>query len=653
MGGRIWEPFWIGQMELKNRVVIPPMVTQYASKEGYVTERIKNYYEARARGGAALIIVEGAYVHPRGQGLVNLLNISDDKCISGMSKLVQVIHRHNTKAALQIYHVGRKAPSELIGMQPVAPSPLAGPGGEIPKELTIDEIAEIVACFAKGALRAKKAGFDGVEIHGAHRYLIDQFLSRSTNKRQDSYGGSLPNRARFLIEIIKAVKEAAGRSYPVWCRINGKFYEEEGTTLEEAQETARMAQDAGADAINVTAYGAGNPVFQTSPTFVPAVIADLAEGIKKTVTIPVMAVGKITPEAGEKILEEGKADLISIGRGFIADPELINKVASGKSEDITPCIDCCGCRDDIMSRTVKGIRFLDGIVTPATVGIRCRVNAALGKEEEYKIIRAKKPKKVLVIGGGPAGMEAARVAALRGHKVTLWEKEARLGGQLNQAVMPPHKHRIGLLIKYLQTQLKKLEVNVELCKEATATMVEELKPEVVVVATGVKPLMPEIPGLDKAHVVHVEDVLEGKVEVVGDRVVVIGGELVGCETAEYLAEKGKKVTVTRRGLEMALGVGFSYRSFFLNRLLEKGVTLIPGVKYNEVTPAGLLVTTKEGEKKNIEADTIVIAAGAIPDRKLYDEIKGSLPEIHFVGDCAEPRTIREAIADGYRIGLEI
>ncbi len=660
MEDRIWEPFRIGGMELKNRVVIPSMVTQYASKEGYVTERIKNYYEARARGGAALLIVEGTYVHSRGRGLLNLLNISDDKFISGMSELVQVIHRHDTKAALQIYHCGRKTTSKLIGMQPVAPSSLVGAGGEVPKELTIDEvaggevpkeltideIAEIVACFARAAFRVKRAGFDGVEIHGAHGFLIDEFLSRSSNKRQDSYGGDLPNRARFLIEIIKAVKEAVGKSYPVWCRINGKVYEEEGTSLEEAQETARMAQDAGADAIHVSAFGSGNPIFLASPTFVPAVIANLAEGIKKAVTIPVIAVGKITPEAGERILEEGKADFIAIGRGFLADPELINKVASGELEDITPCIDCCGCLDDIMSTIVVSTVF------PAMVGIRCRVNAALGREEEYKIIPAKRPRKVLIIGGGPAGMEAARVAALRGHKVILWEKEARLGGQLNQAVIPPHKDRIGLLAKYLQTQLKKLGVNVELNKAATTAMIEELKPEVVLLATGIKPLVPEILGLDKAHVVQAGDVLEDKVEV-GDRVIVIGGELVGCETAEFLVGKGKKVTVMRRGPEMALRVGFTRRIFFLNRLLEKGVTLFTEVRYNEVIPRGLVVTTIEGEKETIEADTIVLAAGSIPNKKLYEEIKGKVPETHLIGDCAEPRTICEAVADGYRIALEI
>ena len=249
-------------------------------------------------------------------------------------------------------------------------------------------------------------------------------------------------------------------------------------------------------------------------------------------------------------------------------------------------------------------------------------------------------------------MEAARVAALRGHQVTLWEKESRLGGQLIQAAIPPYKDRINNLIEYLPVQLRNLNVAIELNKEATATMIEEFKSEVVILATGLKPLIPEIPGLDKAHPVLVEDVLEGRVEV-GNRAVIIGGELVGCETAEFLAEKGKKVTVTRRGPEMAAGVGLTLRPFFLARLSEKGVTLLPGIRYHEVTTDGLVVTTKEGEEKTIEADTIVLAAGATPNKELYEDIKGSVPEVYCVGDCVDPRTIGDAIAEGYHVGLEI
>ena len=645
MKRRLFEPFRIGKMELRNRIVLPPMVSKYATQEGYVTERLKNYYEARARGGVGLIICGATYIHKQGWCYATQLSIRDDKYIPGLSELTQAIHRHGAKAAIQLHHGGRLAKSELSGMQPVAPSsiasagsPLPGMGGEIPKELTIREIAEIVNQFAEAALRAKKAGFDGVEIHGAHGYIVSQFLSRSCNKRQDSYGGDLPNRARFLVEVIKAIKKAVGSDYPVWCRINGMEYGvPEGITLEEAQETARIAQEAGSDAIHVSATGPRAPNNLPSHTFVPAVLEGLAAGIKKAVTVPVIAVGKITPEAAEKILAEGKADLIAMGRALLADPELPNKLAENRLEDINPCIECFGCRNDIFSDKME---------------IGCHVNAALGKEKEYRIVPAKKPKKVLVVGGGPAGLEAARVAALRGHKVTLWEKEPRLGGQLIQAAIPPYKDRINVLLQYFERQLKKLNVAIELNKEATTATIEKFKPDAVVLGTGVKPLIPEIPGLDRAHAVQAGDILEGKVEV-GNRVVIIGGEMVGCETAEFLAEKGKQVTVMRRGREMATGVGPSLRPFLLSRLAEKSVTLMTEIKYNKVTPEGIVITTKDGEKKTIEADTIVLAAGAVPDQKLYEDIKGKVREVHCVGDCVEPRTIRDATGDGYRIGLQI
>jgi len=498
MERRLLEPSRIGQMKLRNRIVMPPMVTQYGDAKGFVTERARNYYEARARGGAALIIIEATYVHPGGQPFANQLGISDDKFIPGMSELTQAIHRHGARAAIQLHHGGRTAKPELTGMQPIGPSPIAVPGREAPRELSVAEIAENVAHFARAALRARKAGFDGVEIHGAHGYLVHQFLSRSSNKRQDSYGGDLPNRARFFVEIIKATREAVGNDYPVWCRLSGKEYGvEEGTTLEETQETARIAQEAGIDAIHVSASGPGAPNNLTSPKFVPGVIIDLAEGVKKAVSIPVIAVGKITPDAAETILAEGRADLIAMGRALLADPELPNKVASGRLEDITPCINCYGCRDDLWTNVL---------------GIRCHVNATLGREAETKIIPSEKPGKVLVVGGGPAGMEAARVAAIRGHKVTLCEKASHLGGQLIQAATPPHKDSIGFLINYFQTQLRKLNVKVELNKKATSAMVEELNPDVLVIATGLNPFIPEIPGIDKAHVVQAGDVLEGKVE---------------------------------------------------------------------------------------------------------------------------------------------
>ncbi len=643
MKGRLWEPVQIGQMQLKNRIVQPPMGTLYG-KNGHVTERMKNYFEARAQGGAGLLIVEFTCVHPRGRVLENQLSISDDKFIPGLRELARVIHRNGTKAAIQLHHGGRIARSEDILMQPVAPSPLATLQyphlrGEVPKELTIDEIAGIVRSFAEAAVRAKRAGFDGVELHGGHGYLIDQFLSPTSNKRQDVYGGTLPNRARVLIEIIKAIKEKAGFGYPVWCRINGKEYGVEGgTSAEDAQKTARMAQEAGADAIHVSAFGPSSPINLTSPQFIPAVIADLAEGIKKAVSVPVIVVGKITAEAGEKVLAEGKADLIAVGRPVLADPEYWSKVASNREEDIVPCILCMRCRDDVFS--------------PTAGGIRCSVNAALGREAEYRIVPAKQSRKVLVVGGGPAGMGAARVAALRGHRVTLWEKRSKLGGQLIQAVIPPHKNIIEPFKKYLETQLKKLNVKIELGITAKAATVKQFEPEVVVLATGATIFTPEIPGLNEANAIQWIDILEGRAEA-GDRVVLIGGGFVGCETADFLAEKGKRITVTNILPEMALGMGPGLRGPLLNRLSARGVSLLTSVKYHEITPRGVVLTTQDGETKTIQADTIVLAAGGICDRKLYEEVRAIVSETYFAGDCVETRTMRDAVADGYRIGLEI
>jgi len=638
MSVKLWEPIRIGRMELKNRVVMPPMVTRYATDDGFVTERTRNYYGARARGGAGLIIVEATYVHRQGWAFPNQIGISEDKFIPKLSELTGTVHRHGAKIAIQLHHGGRQAKEALSGLQPVAPSPLPMAGGEMPREMTVDEIAETVAYFAEAAIRAQKAGFDGVELHAAHGYLIDQFLSPTSNKRDDEYGGDLHRRARFLLETIAAVKEAVGEDYPVWCRMDGKEYGAEGITLEDARQTARLAQEAGLAAIHVSCWGPATPVNRTTPTFVSAIIEELAEGIKKAVSIPVIAVGRITPDDGERMLKEGKADLIAIGKAVLADSEWSNKVASGRVEDITPCIICNGCRDDLRN--------------PAVVGIRCLVNAALGREKESEIVPAARHKKVLVVGGGPAGMEAARVAALRGHQVTLWEKESRLGGQLIQAAIPPHKDRIAPLYKYLETQLQKLGVKVQPGKETTAAAVAEFSPEVVVVATGVKPFIPDISGLDKAKVVQAGDVLEGRVKV-GQKVAIIGGELVGCETAEFLADRGKQVIVMRRGAEMATSVGPSNRDFFLSRLLDKGVTLLREVRYDGISPEGVIITTKDGEKRTIEADTVVLAAGSVSDAALYKAIKDKVSEVYCIGDCVEPRTIRDAISEGFRTGQKI
>lgn len=643
---KLFEPGRIGEMELKNRIVMPAMGTNLATWDGYVTEQMKDYYEERAKGGVGLVIVEVTCVAPpTGKTVPCQLLIDDDKFIPGLSELAEVIHRHGAKAALQLMHAGRAAKSKITHTQPVAPSAIpmpfalgAGYEGEMPRELTVDEIKDLVGKFGKAAQRAKRAGFDGVEIHSLGLYLVAQFLSSASNKRQDDYGGELKNRARFLLDIIKAIKEAAGQDYPAWCRLTVReFGIEGGITLEEGQEVARKAQEAGADAIHVTVMAWGVSPRARPPTAEPpGNMVPFAEAVKKVVTVPVIAVGRINPELGEKVLQERKADFIAIGKGLITDPELPRKSASGRIDEIRPCIGCLRCIDNILHK--------DGVV-------QCTVNAAAGKEREYQLRPVEKSKEVLVVGGGPAGMEAARVAALRGHRVTLYEKQAKLGGQLLQAIVPPHKSNLVGLIDYLATQMVRQGVKIELGIEATPELIEEAKPEVVLLATGVTPLIPEIPGIHRPNVVTAQKVLEG--EEVGERIVVIGGDLVGCETAEYLAERDKKVTIVEILTDVATRVISALRGLLLSRLAARGVTILTGVKDEELTDRGLAITTKEGEKQLIEADTVVLAAGAKPNKVLLPALRGKISEIYSIGDCVEPRDIFEAIADGYRVGRRI
>jgi len=418
---RISDPGSIGRLKLKNRMIMAPMITCYGSKNGYVSKQMKRYYEERARGGVGLIIVEGAYVYPRGQGYINQLNISDDKFMPGMSKLVQAIHKHSAKAAIQLDHFGKTAPSRLTGTRPVAPSSIAAMGGDAPEELTVEGIEEIISQFSRAALLLKKVGFDAIEILAVSDALIGQFISRAHNKRRDIYGGDLRNRTRFLVQVIEAVREALGADYAVWCRMDAKDNEwiRDGITAEEGREVARIAQETGSQAIHVYAGSSGAPAATIERPIMTTHTVHLVEGIKKGATVPVIAVGGVDPEAAESVLQEGKADFISMGKALIADPELPKKVISSRLADITPCILCMRCVDNICEDSP----------------VECSVNALAGREADYTVEIAERPREVLIVGGGPAGMEAARVAVLRGHDVVIYEKDNKLGGQLNQAAM--------------------------------------------------------------------------------------------------------------------------------------------------------------------------------------------------------------------------
>jgi 2,4-dienoyl-CoA reductase-like NADH-dependent reductase (Old Yellow Enzyme family)/thioredoxin reductase len=646
---KVFEPTNIGQMKLKNRIVMPPMGTNYAEAGGAVSQRMLDYYEARARGGVGLIIVEGSApslrctTSPQGSPS-HQASLGDDKFIPGWRKLTDAAHKFNAKIAIQIMHgtlenwdgkVVQVSPSPVIVLTRVM-GILGGP----PHELTVEEIVERVKWFASAAGRAKEAGFDGVEIHGAHQYIVAAFLSSATNQRKDKYGGSVENKARFLIEILQAVKREVGPDFPVWVRFNAQEWGvENGITIEETKQMVPLVVEAGAQALHVSAYAAGSYITTAPIPDTPGFLVPLAAEVKKLTKVPVIAVGRLDLELGEKILEEGKADLIAIGRRLLADPDLPNKVAEGRLGEVISCIGCMEC--------IERLAFDE-----RGEGVTCVVNPALGRERAYQIKPVKKAKKVVVVGGGPAGMQAAIVAAQRGHKVTLFEKNEKLGGQLNIAALPPFKGDIFPWINYLVNQVKKTGVEVKLNIDATAEIVTKGHPDAVVIATGGTPVMPQIPGINKLNVVTAQDVLSGKAKA-GQNVVIIGGGMVGCETGHYLAEQGKTVTIIEILKRMANDMFIMTRRRLMDGLRSKKVTLLASATCEEIKEDSVRVTTGEGKKETIPADTVVIAVGYEANDRLYKALAGKVSEIYCIGNSAKPRRILEAVNEGYRTGLAL
>lgn len=633
-------PIKIGNLQLRNRMVMAPMVTNYAYDDGSVTDRFKAYHVERAKGGVGLIIIEATYVHPSGKGFPNEVGIYSDRLLPGLRALVDAVHAHQAKIAVQLYHGGRQTTSEVTGQPIVAPSPIKDPTEpEVPKELSKDEISVLVQAFGEGARRAKAVGFDAVEIHGAHGYLINQFLSPYSNRRKDEYGGPLANRMRFPLEVLRAVRKAVGPGFPVIYRISADEKVPGGLTLEETTVFAKELEKEGVNAIHVSAGCYTTAAWIIQPMYLPrACLADLAKGIKSVVQIPIIAVGRINdPEVAETVLAEGKADLIAFGRELLTDPDMPRKVMEGRLNEVRTCIACCqACIDEL---------FLGN-------PIGCTVNARTGHESEFPLNPTPHPRKVLVVGGGPAGMEVARVAALRGHHVTLWEKAADLGGQLTLASKSPGKQEIATFKDFLVKEMNRLKVDVKLNKQASLEAIRAEKPDVVVVSTGSNPATVNVPGIDKPNVVSSWSVLADGATV-GKQVVVVGGGLVGCETADFLAEKGHSVTIIEMLPRIAEDVGPLMGAILLDRLNKFGVESITGATLHSIDDRSVTVL-KDGKTETIsDVDSVVIAVGSASEDALAKELEGSGINYYVIGDAFKPRRITQAVFEGMRIGHEL
>lgn len=649
---RLFDRIRINDLELRNRIVMPAMGTQLASDSGAVTQRLIDYHVERSKGLVGLQITEVACVDsPLGKTIVNQLRIDHDRFIPGLNHLVEAVHLHGGKMAVQLHHAGRQTTLVATeGLQPVSSSEVAyvdrygiPPGAWVsrPRALNVDEIHDLVEKFSESAERAKRAQADAVEIHGAHGYLIGQFLSPYTNHRTDDYGGSLDKRLRFAVEIIERTRQKVGEHFPIIFRISADEMIPDGLKLEEAKIICKRLEQAGVDAFNVSAAIYESEHWCEQPMAIPrGCLTTLSAGIKEAVTKPVIVVGRINnPRLAEEIIEQGKADLVAMGRALLADPELPKKAYEGRTSEIRMCTACnIGCINRV------GWQGLS---------ISCQVNPAVGREREYELIKAKTPRRILVIGGGPAGMESARVTALRGHEVTMYDQNNELGGQLLLASKPPHKDELRNISTYYSNQLRNLGVRVHLGETVDGHTIESESPDAVILATGATPLIPNIMGVNSSHVVTAWDVLKGCNLRKGAAVVVGGGE-VGCETAEYLASKNMQVTIFEMLDYMGGDVELLTRHLLLERLSNLEVAMVTNAFVTDIVEGGIYYS-KTGNKKRVfvEAPTIVFATGSKPRNELASRLIQAKNEVHLVGDCVEPRGILDAIKEGSQVGRTV
>lgn len=664
---KLLEPGKIGRMELKNRMVMPGMGTNLAAADGTVSDIIVNYYARRANGGVGLIITEVCCPEPLGRVIPGEIEITDISFIPGLSRIPHAIHSGGAKACLQLAHGGCFASEGVTGQQPISPS---GVGtfqlpNDKPRSMTVEEIKELIEKYGTAAQRARQAGFDAVELHGAHGYMPLQFLSAYTNRREDEYGGSLENRARFALETISSIKKHAGEDFTLIYRLSADEDVPNGVTLEEACTFAKWAEEAGADAIHVTAgtwdsrlhkyfdvmegkasaegknlsYGVATSMW-VPPNYTPrGSLVHLAEAVKKHVSVPVITVCSIPPEMAEEILQRGGADFVSMGRQLLADPDAPEKVIEGRPETIRRCLRCNECLGEVMQSR----------------GISCAVNAQAGKEYENftDSVAAQDKKKVAVIGAGPAGMQATLTATERGHDVTLFEKDERLGGALYYVGIPDFKLDYRDYTNYIINAVKNCGADIKTGVDVTVDTIKNGKFDTVIVATGATTFKPNIKGADDDTIYDPLDVLDGKIPE-GKEVLVCGAGLVGCEVAMFLAEKGKSVTLIDMLPVIAPDMPIYTKWVLDAKLAELGIDIKLSHTIMEMTGEHVicLFDNKEIEYKG---DAVVSALGLKSSRKLLDELRSECKDIEIipVGDVNEPRKIIQAVHEGFHAGRRI
>jgi 2-enoate reductase len=634
---KLFERARIGNMELKNRIAMAPMGTAgMADADFGYSRRLIDFYAARARGGTGMIITGAAIVNTRLEGgLAHFLpRLDGPQYLSRLSELCDAVHHYGSKLVLQL-SAGFGRVNYLLGnsIPPISASevPCFRDDNVSTRALTTEEIGEIMMSFAMAAVMAKMAGVDGIEIQGYGGYLIDQFQTALWNKRTDEYGGDLDGRLRFSMDLIRATRSLVGPDFPIIYKFTPDHYIPEGRRLDEGLEIARRLEQAGVDALHVDG-GCYEVWHRVIPSMyeAPACQIPLAEAVKAVVKLPIIAHGKLgDPAVAQRVIAEGKADFVALGRPLLADPEWAQKVKDNRVDDIRPCIAC--------NEVCLGKRFY----------LSCTVNPQTGLEREYALHPIERKKKVLVIGGGPGGLEAARAAAARGCDVTLWEKTGHLGGKLRIAAAPEFKRDIRPLIQFLSTQVEKAGVKVEVNRTATLESVRRQKPDVVMIAAGSTFRMPEVPGVDQAHVLNTVELYEG-CRPVGARVLVVGGGLCGCEAAAYLAQQGKRVTIVEMAREVV-----SESSKTINTvqaiqalLAQSQVEVMTRTKLVEITATGAIVECN-GATRDLAADTVVIATGFTPNLALRDALEEQGLEVVAIGDCVKPRNIDEAIWEGY------